>query len=382
MSTAKTTLGDCPRHLAAHAELWRADPRAAQRAWFREAGFGLFIHYGLYSQRGRGEWTMFHDRIPVAEYERLAKTFRPDRFDAGAIADLAVEAGMAYVNLTTCHHDGFCLWDSATEPFNSMQACGRDLVAEMAVACAQRGLGFFAYFTHLLNWRHPWALGRDRLGMARPDYATPEPRYRLTRPEEWSRYWEWSHACLRELCALPQPLAGIWLDLIMGYYLQPDLVPIRATYDLIRAARPEALLSFKQGATGDEDYAAPEFRFAALADRVREHGGTPAQVRLAEEVWEQNRTKHNEICMTLQHQGWGYKADSPHHDADALWGALAYARSHGCNLLANVGPLPDGSLHPEDVATLREVGRRRRAQGWPDPREARIPGAKAHAGGA
>lgn len=358
------------------------DPRAARRTWFREAGFGLFIHYGLYSQLGRGEWVMLHERIHVAEYEKLATTFRPDRFDAEAIADLAVEAGMAYVNFTACHHEGFCLWDSATEPFNSARVCGRDLVAELATACAARGLGFFAYFTHMLNWRHPWALTRDHLAMARPAYAHGDPRYLLTRPEEWSQYWQWSHGCLRELCSIPQPLAGIWLDIILGYYLQPDMVPIRATYDLIRQARPDALLAFKQGATGDEDFAAPEFRFASLAERVREHGGDERRIRLATEVWERNRSKRNEICMTLQQKGWGYQADSPHHDADTLWGALAYARTHNCNLLANVGPLADGSIHPDDVATLREVGRRRRSAGWPDPRDARIPGEKAHAAGA
>ncbi len=348
------------------------NPRAATRSWFAQADFGLFIHYGLYAQRGRGEWTMYHDRVPVSEYERLAEGFAPTAFDADLITDLACEAGMRYVNLTACHHDGFCLWDSAQEPFNSMRHGGRDLVREMAGQCARKGLGFFAYFTHALNWRHPHAFSRDQLPMGRPDYAQPEPRYAAADTYDPARFWEWSHACLRELCALDAPLSGLWLDLIATWYERPDLVPIEATYRLIRSLRPGALVSYKQGATGDEDFAAPEFHFASLAERFASAGKPEAAARAAQ-AWATNKIKHNEICMTLQDRGWGYVADSRHKTADELWGNLAYARMHNCNLLANVGPLPDGSIHLEDVATLREVGRRLRLHGPPGADEASGP---------
>lgn len=354
--------------------------RAARLAWFANAGYGLFIHYGLYSQLGRGEWVQHHERIPHADYERLADTFAPTAFDADRITDLACEAGMGYVNLTACHHEGFCLWDSRTEPFNSVQACGRDLVRELAGQCARKGLGFFAYHTHVLNWRHPWAMTRDMCGMARPDYPQPQARYRLTEAGEVGRYWSWSHATLAELARLDAPLAGIWLDIISTWYRSPELVPIAETYRLLRAIRPEALIAYKQGATGDEDFAAPEFNPRSLGAVLRGQGD-PAAAERADRAWSLNRGKRNEICMTLQDGGWGWVRDARHRSADELWASLAHARGAGCNLLANVGPLPDGSLHPEDVASLREVGRRLRTHGWPDPAAAAPEAAATGAGG-
>lgn len=352
-----------PSYLAPHHHaLWAHDPRAAHRAWFAEADMGLFLHYGLYSQLGRHEWVQHRECIPVADYERLAHTFDPSGFDAEAITDLALAAGMRYVNLTACHHEGFCLWDSQVERFNSVRHGGRDLVRELGRACARKGLGFFLYFTHVLNWRHPDALPRDRIGMARPDYPTGDPRYRVD--ADPAGYWAWAHACMDELARIDVPVAGIWLDIIMGYYQAPDLVPIAETYRRIRAARPEALIAFKQGATGDEDFAAPEFHFASLGDRLRASGNEAAAER-ADRAWALNRDKHNEICMTLQTDGWGYTASSRHKSVDEVWTSLRHARAHRCNLLVNTGPLPDGSLHPEDVACLRALGERIRRDGLP-----------------
>ena len=125
-------------------------------------------------------------------------------------------------------------------------------------------------------------------------------------------------------------------------------------------------ISFKQGATGDEDFASPERSGHSLADRVREQIG-PAQAAVAQRAWEGNRRQHNEICDTLQPSAWGYTAadDGQHHTADEVMGMLADAHGQNCNLLLNTGPLPDGAIHPEDVQTLREVGRRIRRDGWP-----------------
>jgi alpha-L-fucosidase len=115
------------------------DARAAQLARFKGARYGLFLHYGVYSLLGRGEWVQFRETIPVAEYARLIDRFTAERFDANAICDLALDAGMRYVNLTTRHHDSFCLWDTATTGFNSARApARRDLVRELAEACRAR----------------------------------------------------------------------------------------------------------------------------------------------------------------------------------------------------------------------------------------------------
>ncbi len=96
--------------------------------WFVRARFGLFVHYGLFSMLGRGEWVMNREQIMPDEYRKLAGEFCPDNFDADAICELALDAGMKYVNLTTMHHDGFRLYDTELSDFNSMQTCGRDLV--------------------------------------------------------------------------------------------------------------------------------------------------------------------------------------------------------------------------------------------------------------
>ena len=103
-------------------------------SWFKDAKFGMFVHYGLYSLLEKGEWVQYWDKIPVAEYAKLYDKFTAEKFDAEYITDLALRAGMKYINLTCCHHESFCLWDSRIEPFNSMNACGRDLVKELSEA--------------------------------------------------------------------------------------------------------------------------------------------------------------------------------------------------------------------------------------------------------
>ena len=96
-----------PSYLKGYEDLYAKDPHKAALAWFKEARFGLFMHYGLYSILGRGEWVQFRSKIPVPEYEKLTERFNPERFDADLITDLALEAGMKYINLTSKHHDGF-----------------------------------------------------------------------------------------------------------------------------------------------------------------------------------------------------------------------------------------------------------------------------------
>jgi alpha-L-fucosidase len=109
--------------------------------WFSEARYGLFIHYGLYSLLGRAEWVWNREEIPAAEYQALAQRFTAAKFDAGALCDLAVRAGMRYVVLTTMHHEGFRLYDTALSEFNTVKtAARRDLVAELVAAARKRGL--------------------------------------------------------------------------------------------------------------------------------------------------------------------------------------------------------------------------------------------------
>jgi len=365
-------MNTAPNYLSSHEDLWKRDPKEASLAWWREARFGLFIHYGLYSQLKRGEWVQFHEQIPVAEYEKLVETFDPSGFDADFITDLAAEAEMRYINLVSCHHDSYALWDSKAEPFNSVNTKRRDLVGERSEQCDKKGLGFFTYYTYHQNWRHPYFLSRDYYPSARPDYRDPEPAYRFSKPEDFRRYVDYAHECITELITGYGPIAGMWLDLIMGHYACPDMMPVEETYALIRGLSPYCLVSFKQGATGTEDFATPEQHFHSLEERARATYGERAAA-VAREAWEKNKDKHNEICATLQRRKWAYAEGEVHLDADEVRGLIAHAWSHDANLLLNTGPMPDGSIPDEDARTLRAVGAKIRSDGWPGPDEAAIP---------
>jgi alpha-L-fucosidase len=344
-----------PSYLKGYESLYAADPRSAALEWFKDSRFGLFMHYGLYSILGRHEWVMYRENIPLGEYEKLKDKF--------------TKAEMKYVNITARHHDSFCLFDSKVSDYNSMRSpARRDIVSELAEQCQKKGLGLFLYYSYALDWRHPYFYPRSIYSIARPKYEPPEPRYLWRRDEDSQHYIDFVHAQITELLTNYGPLAGIWLDPIMGYYARPDLFPIEQTYELIRKIQPQTLISFKQGANGEEDFAAPERGGHSLAENVRKRVG-PQQALIAQRAWRKNKDKHNELCNTLQPRGWGYmKADDgKHRGPEQVIKMLADARAQKCNLLLNTGPLPDGAIHTEDVNTLLEVGRRIRRNGWPGP---------------
>lgn len=353
-----------PSYLKGYGDLYQKDPKAAALSWFKEARFGLFMHYGIYSILGRGEWVQYRENIPLKEYEKLKDQFKPDKFDADFITDMASGAGMKYVNITARHHDSFCLFDSAVSEYTSVKSpAGRDLIAELAEQCGKKGLGLFLYYSYALDWRHPYFYPRSYNPIARPDYNDPEEVYKWRADEDFAKYIEFVHTQLKELLNNYGPLAGIWFDPIMGYYAQPGLFPIYETYDLVRKLQPQTLISFKQGATGTEDFAAPERSGHSLADRVEEiHGAEKAKI--ARMAWAANKNKHNEICDTLQPRAWGYKKDDDgdHLNARQVLDRLNDANENNMNLLMNTGPLPDGSIHVTDVATLGQVGKSMSAQ--------------------
>ncbi len=335
-----------PSYLAAYEEQYRDDPRAAAIRWFRDAKYGLFLHYGLYSILGRHEWVQFREKIPVAEYAKLFDEFTAERFDADFIADLAVDCGMKYVNITTRHHDSFCLFATEQTPFNSVNApAGRDLIGELAEACAKRGLGFCLYYSHGRDWKHPHAPNNDEWGgNARPAYDPPEPSYAYGDENNLQVYLDFMTAQVTELLTNYGPIAAIWLDGI-AVPLSGDPAPFRCQelYDHIHSLQPQVLVSYKQGLLGTEDFFAPEH------DAV-DTGGKPG-----------------EICTTMG-KGWGYtQADAGNHkSADEVWETIRKARQSNYNLLLNTGPLGDGSIDAEDQPVLREVGARLRREGFPE----------------
>jgi len=349
--SACNSKSEVPAYLAGHGPAFDADPRGTNLEWFKEAKYGMFIHYGLYSQLEKGEWVQLRDTIPVAEYAKLKDRFTAEHFDADMITDIAIKGGMKYITITSKHHDGFCLFETKATDFNVMNSpCGRDLIKELYDACEEKGLGLFLYYSYGADWKHPYFYPRESgWANARPAYTEPQPEYKYEKEVDFNIYVDFVHQQLRELLTQYPNIAGIWFDPIMGFYSRPDLFPIDSTYALVRSLSPHALISFKQGANGEEDFMAPERGGSARVGQ---------QFEVARMVYELNKDKPKEICNTLQPHAWGYNKqhDGNHKKADDIMQMLADANKINANLLLNVGPKGDGSFPEEDIAAITEAG--------------------------
>jgi alpha-L-fucosidase len=342
--------GTPPPYLAGYGKVYRTNPRRAAIEWFVDAKFGLFMHYGLYSILGRGEWVQFREIITVAEYAKFKDRFTAENFDADYITDLALKAEMKYINITTRHHDSFCLFNSKYTDFNSVNSpAGRDLIEELAEQCYRKKLGLFFYYSHGRDWRHPHAPNNDRFprGSARPKYSTPEPHYKYGREHNLQKYLDFMRGQITELLTNYGPVAGIWLDGV-AVPKNNDIAVFKCQelYDYIHSLQPQVLVSYKQGLLGTEDFFTPERKNRGVQNRA----GKPL-----------------EINTTLQPKIWGYQKndDSNHLSPEQVMELLQQAADARANLLINTGPLSDGSIHPEDSKTLLEVGKILREQGFP-----------------
>ena len=211
--------------------------RDARMLWWRDATFGMFIHWGLYSIPGRGEWVMNRENIPVTEYEKLAWQFNPRHFDPRAWARLAKDAGMKYMVLTTKHHEGFCLWDSKLTDFTSVRtAARRDLVREFAEACRAEGLKVGFYFS-LMDWHHP-----DGDGRGIEDAAARE------------RFIAFVHGQVRELMSHYGRVDILWYDVPWPY----DAAGWQSEKlnAMVRELQPHILINNRSGLP--EDFGTPE----------------------------------------------------------------------------------------------------------------------------
>jgi alpha-L-fucosidase len=337
-------------YLKEYDDLYRKDPRKANMEWFRRAKYGLFLHYGLYSLLGRHEWVQYREKIPVAEYAKLMDSFTAEKFDADKITEFAATCGMKYINITTRHHESFCLWDSRTSSFNSMNSpAKRDLVREIAVACEKRGLGLFLYYSHGRDWRHPHAPNNDKWGgYARPAYNPPESAYKYNEEHDLKIYLQFIKDQITELLMNFPTVAGIWLDGIAVPLNGPtEEFCIPELYDHIRSLSPHALVSYKQGVTGTEDFFAPEHIVPAAEDNEKKRGCMGSLEKLVE------------VCTTMIDEpcSWGYWRGGRHKTAIQVVAEVEKAINSGVNLLLNTGPLPDGSLDPEDMSALQEASR-------------------------
>lgn len=207
---AETSL-EMPAYLKGFETDWAESPREANRKWFKQAKFGLFMHYGVYSLLEKGEWVQLQEKIPVAEYAKLQERFTAEKFDADFITDLVLEAGMKYINITAKHHDSFCLFKTAETDFNSLEApCGRDLIAELYEACERKGLALFLYYSYGADWKHPYFYSRESgWPSARPAYEQSQPEYKYEKKEDFQQYIDYAHNHLRELLTQYPNIAGI-----------------------------------------------------------------------------------------------------------------------------------------------------------------------------
>lgn len=351
------------RYLGKFAAAHGNNARAAALAWFQNARFGLFMHYGLYSQLGKGAWAMLKEKIPLSQYEKLKDSFHPEGFDADRIVRIATDAGMKYVNLTSKHHEGFCLFRTRQTDYCSTESPDRrDLVGELAEACRKHGMAMFLYYS-LLDWHHPYFPDPSAgWQFYRPAYAEKPAQYLWRNDGDTRIYVEYMRRQLRELLTQYGPIAGIYFDPVMAYWARPDLFPMEDIYRMIRELQPGCLIAFKQGATGTEDWITPERRpaqiasYAGIAPERRQHAR-----EVEEHAWALNKTKPMELANTLQpvHWGWFANDDGRHRRPEEVLVMLKMARQANANLLLNTGLLPEGCIAAEDVCTLRATGKLR-----------------------
>jgi alpha-L-fucosidase len=286
--------------------------RERRMQWFKEAKFGMFIHWGLYAQLGRHEWCMNRERIPVKEYEQLATTFKPKKSAARKWAKLAKEAGMRYMVMTTKHHEGYCLWDSkVTDYCATKTGPGRDLVAEYVQAARDEGMRVGFYYS-LMDWHHP-------------DGARC-----LYDEEARKRFIEYTHGLVRELCTNYGTLDIMWYD--VSWPLDAAGWESVKLNKMVRKLQPEIIINDRSQMP--EDFGTPEQHITAA------EGG-----------------RYWEACMTLN-DSWGYTPIDTHYKTP--WEVVQNLRivaQMGGNFLLNIGPTPAGSVPPECKDALKPVGK-------------------------
>ncbi len=287
---------------------------------FEAMGLGVFVHFGIYSVLGQGEWAKTTRNIPHEEYESLAARFAPKETWAKELAAAAKQAGAKYITLTSRHHDGFSLYDTqGLDSFDAPHFCGRDLVAEFVDAC--RGEGLLPFFYHtLLDWH-------------RPEYKSDFPAY-----------LKYLRSSVEKLCRNYGPIGGIWFDGMWDNFnadWEED-----ALYGMIRAYQPTAMIINNTGMDARGALGHIEL------DSVTFECGKPLPINL------EGAPKYvaSEMCQTMNGH-WGYASlDINYKSMADVLRDLAVCRRYGANYLLNVGPMPDGSLRIMDRAILTLLG--------------------------
>ena len=288
---------------------------------FEKLGFGMFVHYGLYSVLSKGEWAQKCLSIPMEEYSGLAKKFNPDLDWAKQLVATAKTAGCKYITLTTRHHDGFSLYDTCgLNEWDAPHVCGRDLVKEFVDACRSEGIVPFFYHT-LLDWYEP------------------------TFESNFSSYLEYLRKSVKLLCTKYGKIGGIWFD---GTWSKPgESWEEDALYGMIREHQPDAMIINNTGLS-----ALGELGHIEL-DSVTFERGKPKPLNL------EGARKYvaSEMCQVFNSH-WGYAHSDFNYKAPAeLIRDLTVCRGCGSNFLLNVGPMANGTIAPLDAAILEMIGR-------------------------
>ncbi len=308
-----------------------ATARADRTQWFHDARFGMFIHWGLYAVPagewqgeeigGIGEWIMKNGKIPVAEYQKFTRDFTAEKYDPAAWAKLAKQAGMKYVVITSKHHDGFALYDSAVTDWDVMNsAAGRDLLAPLAEAVRAEGLKFGLYYSQAQDWTHP---GGAKYG---------------GKTTGWDPAHEGDYDKYLATIALPQAKEVIakFQPAILWWDTPVDMTEERVKpFAELMAKHPHIINNNRLGKGFEGDTMTPEQHIPPR--------GYPG--------------KMFEVCMTMN-DTWGYKKnDHNWKSAQRLVRMLSDIASKGGNFLLNIGPKADGSIPQESIDRLQAVGR-------------------------
>lgn len=305
----------------------------AGRTWYQDAKFGMFIHWGPSSVLQDGEWVMNNRGIRAAEYESLLPLFNPAHFDPGAWARTAKAAGMRYITLITKHHDGIALWNSRVSDYSVVKRSpfARDVVKELADACAKEGLKLFLYYSQL-DWHHTDYFPRGETGRTagRPDAGS------------FPRYLEYMNAQLTELLTQYGPIGGIWMD---GVWDQPNAPwDLTRTYEMIHRLQPAALIipNNHELPRPGEDIQTFERDLPGangMGFNITQIGALPL-----------------EMSETMN-DSWGFRlTDRNWKSSTQLIRSLAAAAGRNTNFLLNVGPRPDGTFPDSAMARLTALG--------------------------
>lgn len=288
---------------------------------FENLGFGMFVHYGLYSILESGEWTKHNNQVPDEKYDALISVFHPEKDWAERLAETAKNAGCKYITLTTRHHDGFSLYDTCgMNGFDAPHSlCGRDLVKEFTDACRRNGLIPFFYHT-LIDWH--------------------EERYRT----DFSAYLQYLRDSIQLLCTHYGKIGGFWFD---GMWEKPDADwEEDALYSMIRSYQPDAMLINNTGLSKRGQLGHIEL------DSVTFERGKPLPINLSDSP----KYVASEMCEIFGDH-WGYaREDLNYKSPAALIEELAECRKYGSNFLLNVGPMGNGTLSSIDKAYMGLIG--------------------------